>query len=284
MANQSVFGAAFSAISQANSRAAFEQRFNAIQTGFIKRLNKEIDQVTNDGTERRLAEMQKRRDEVVDYLVKAEKYQFGLQTNKYRLLEISEDASSALSNAEADGDTTTLTDAEAAQLNEAKENLVEKMRNLRALYFPGEFSDTAFVNSTRRDADALEALTAVAGTVDAEGTDPTTNDNRPLIDLLNDLISRASNLSESTDTVIGGVNDLIIDGQAEMYGLEAKMAQISEVELQRKTEQVEELKAKYGNLLRAISISFEVSSTIGDMLVTGTTPPPDKTSILNLFV
>ena len=284
MADQSVFGTAFSAISQAASRAAFEQRFNAIQNGFINRMNKEIDEISDDGTVERLAALQERRDDLFEYLKKAEDYRFGLETNKGRLWEISLDATDASSAAQADGDTSSFSQAEADQLNETKANLVEKMRNLRFLYFPGDISDSTFVNLIRQDADSLESLTAVAGTVDAEGTESTTNDNRALIDLLDTLSTRASNLSDSTDTLIGGVNQLVIDGQTELFDLEADMTEISAVEIARKTEEIEALKARYGNLLRAISISFEVSSTIGDALVTGTTPPPDRTSILNLFI
>ncbi len=280
----SFFASAFSAISQAASRASFEQRFNVIQNGMIGQINKEIDKITDDGTERRLAEIQKKRDELVDYLIKAEDYRFGLETNKFRLWEVSLDATDAVSAAEADGDTSSFTADEAANLNEAKDFIVEKIRNLRFLYFPGEISDSTLTNLARQDANSLEALTAVAGTVDAEGTDPTTNDNRPLIDLMNTVATRAANLSESIDTLVGGVNQLIIDGQTEMYGLEADLAEISAVELARKTEEIEAVKAKYANLLNAISLSFEVNSTVGDMLVTGTTPAPDRTSILNLFV
>ena len=284
MADTSIFASAFSAISQAASRASFEQRFNVIQNGMIGQINKEIDKITDDGTERRLAAIQKKRDELVEHLIKAEDYRFGLETNKFRLWESSLDATDAASAAESDGDTSSFTADEAANLNEAKTFLVEKIRNLRFLYFPSEFSDSTFVNLARQDANALEALTAEAGTVDAEGTDPTTNDNRPLLDLMNTVATRAANLSESIDTLVGGVNQLIIDGQTKMYGLEADLAEISAVELARKTEEIEAVKAKYATLLNVISLSFEVNSTLGDMLVTGTTPPPDRTSILNLFV
>jgi len=284
MVDTSLFAKAYSAISQANSKAAFEQRFNVIQRGMISRLNDEIDEIANDGTQRRLIELQDRRDDLFQYLQKADDYRFGLETNKLRLLEISQDAATAATNAEDDGDTATFTADEADALNEAKGHLVEKMRSLRFLYFPGDISDSTFVNLIRQDADSLEALTAEAGTVDAEGTDPTTNDNRPLLDLLSELDSRATTLSDSTDTLIGAVNQLIIDSQAEMFDLEAKMAEISAVEIARKTEEIEALKAKYANLLNAISLSFEVQSSIGDMLVTGTTPAPEGNSVLNLFV
>jgi len=284
MAYNSVFANAYSAISQAATKSAFEQRFNAIQRGMISRLNDEIDDVVNDDTERRLTEIQDRRDELFGYAGKAREYLFGLETNKSRMFEISLDASNALSAAEADGDLASFTAEEAAALNEAKDFLVEKMRSLRFLYFPGDISDSSFVNQVQHDAQSLEALSAVAGTVDAEGTDPTTNDNRPLVDLLGEASNRAYSLTESLDVLMGAVNQLIIDSEKKMYGLEADLAEITAVEVQRKTEEIEGLKAKYGNLLRAISLSFEVSSSIGDMLVTGTTPAPDKTSILNLFV
>ena len=78
MVDDSVFRTAFSNISQASTRAAFEQRFNAIQNGIINRLNDQIDKITDDGTERRLAELQSSRDDLFDYVGKANNYLFAV--------------------------------------------------------------------------------------------------------------------------------------------------------------------------------------------------------------
>jgi len=276
----SVFATQFAKISQAAQKAAFETRFNAIQQGMIKRLNKEIAEIADDGTERRIAELQKKRDGLVALIPKIQEYQFGLNTNANRFLEIQEAAETAVTNATGD---TTMTAEEAAALNTAKDEIAENIRNLLNLYYPG-FDDGQLALRMGQDAESLDALTAVAGTIDAEGTSPTTNDNRPLIDLLGEIQSRASTFQSSTNTLVDATNEMIIDTQKRAFDLEADLTQLTAVEIARKTEEIEELKLKHANLLKAISVSFEVSSGLGDVLANGTQPPPEKGSILNLFI
>ncbi len=283
MFGENPFAAAFSKIGQAATRVAFETRFHAIQNGMLRRLNKEIEAVTDDGTAQRIAALQKERDGIAETVPKIRRYNFGLITNRERFLEIRDDANGAVGAATSDGDADNFSAVEADNFNAAAEAVIEKIRNLKMLYYPG-ISDGGLVQRLAQEAEELEAYTAVSGVVDATGTDPMTNDNRNMLDLLDDISGHALIYSNSTNTLVGAASDMIIDYEAGLYGIEADMAEISAVELDKKEQQVEDLKMRYGNLLRAISLSFEVTSGYADYLADGVSPPPpEKGSILNLF-
>jgi len=277
-----IFLRTYSQVRQAQTKAAFEVRFNAIQKGVTERINKEIDKVNSDNPIRELEALDKRRQEMTVELELARAYKFGLETNSYRFLEINSDANAAVAAADADENSTFSAD-EVTALNEAKDQLAEKIRNLLQLQFPG-FTDGNMIQRIRQDADTLDTLTAVEGVLDPEGTDPVTNDNRTLIDLMTEVSTRALTYSESTDTLVGAVNELIIDGNTELFDIEADATRITLVDVEKKTAEIDAIKTKYATLLEAIALSFEVTSGLGDMLSESLDRRPDKTSILNLFV
>jgi len=274
------FATQFARLSQAATKIAFETRFNSIQRGITNRLNKEIDAITNDGTTRRIAVLQRQRDKLADLTPKLQEYQFGLTSNANRFLEIAE-AGQAAAASDADANAVLTTD-EAAALNTAKEEIAENIRSLQTLYYPG-IQDGNVVQLIRQDADRLDALTAVAGTVDAAGTAIPTNDNRTLIDLMTEIQERSVTFASSTSTLVESTNQMIIDIQKKVFEQEANLADLTILEITKKTEEIDNLKARYGFILKAISVSFEVSSGLSDMLAEGTQPAPKAGSILNLF-
>jgi len=274
------FATQFSKFSQAATKTAFETRFNSIQRGITKRLNKEIEAIANDGTERRIAVLQKERDKLADLTPKLQEYQFGLKSNANRFLEISQ-ASQAAAASDADANSI-LSASEVTALNTAKDAIAENIRRLQTLYYPG-IQDGHVVQLMRQDADRLDALTAVAGTVDAAGTTTPTNDNRTLIDLMSEIQTRSVTFASSTTTLVESTNQMIIDIQKKVFDQESSLAELTVLEVSKKTEEIDNLKARYGFILKAISVSFEVSSGLSDVLAAGTQPPPQKGSILNLF-
>lgn len=273
--NANVFGK----VQQALSRQAFEIQFKSIERTVIKQINKEIDAATDDGTAERLNELQNKQRDLAERADRAREYRFGLETNAARFLEISSAAGNLVNSY---GGNTSLTADEADNLNARKTEIVENIRRLQLLRFP-DFSDGDITNKLRQDAETLEALTAEAGTVDAADADPQTNDNRQLLTLLNDISDRALNFKTSTELVIESVNDFLIEAQTELFDLETDLTQITAVQIERNTQKADDIKLKYATLLKAISLSFEVNSQLGDILNKGSNPPPEKGSILNLF-
>jgi len=273
------FAQQFARLHQAASKAAFEFRFSAIQKNLIKNLNKEIMAVGEASVVRKVERIQKERDTIFAAIPKLEEYQFNLRTNMGRFLEIQNDAQVALSLEDDNG---TFSSNEASAINIAKDAIAEKIRFLVDVNYPG-IQDGSLVSRMRLDADRLDKLTAVAGTVeDADAT--FSNDNRPLLNLLSEIDARSLNFSSSTHTLVYSTNDMLINMEKAVYSKQADLTGITATEISRKTEEIERLKLRYSNMLQAISISFEVSSSLGDRLAEGTQPAPDGGSILNLFV
>jgi len=237
-----IFLRTYSQVRQAQTKAAFEVRFNAIQRGVTERINKEIDKVNSDNPIRELEALEKSRQELTVELELARAYKFGLETNSFRFLEINSDANTAVAAADADQNST-FSAEEVAALNEAKDQLAEKIRNLLQLQFPG-FSDGNMIQRIRQDADTLDTLTAVEGVLDPEGTDPVTNDNRTLIDLMTEISDRALTYSESTDILVGSVNQLIIDRNTELFDIEADATRITLVDVKKKTAEIDGIKTR----------------------------------------
>lgn len=273
--NANIFGR----VRQALAKQSFEIQFKAIERTVIKKINKEIDAATNDGTVERLNELQDKQRDLAKRADSAREYRFGLETNSARFLEISS-AAGGLVNTHTSS--TTLSADEADTLNARKAEIVDNIRRLKLLRFP-DFSDGNITNRLRQDAETLESLTAVAGTVDSATADPQTNDNRRLLDVLDDISDRALIYKESTELVIDSVNDFLIDAQTELLDIETDLTLITAVQLERNTQKVDDIKLKYATLLKAISLSFEVNSGLADILNKGSNPPPEKGSILNLF-
>lgn len=281
MAGKIDFANVFGKLGQARSRMGFDIQFRAIERTFINRINKEIDEATDDGTAERLAEYDRQRKEIGDHVERAREYRFGLETNEARFREIAATSAKAVNSY---GASSSLTADEAANLNALRDEAVENIKRLKLLRFP-DFSDGEVTSRLRQYVDDLEALTAEAGTVDGVDADPDTyaNDNRALINLLENVSNDALNFADTTLLVQESVNGFLIDAQTDLFEIEAEATELTQVQLEENTRTADEIKLKYSTLLKAISLSFEVSSQVGDMLNKGVSPPPEKGSILNLF-
>jgi len=73
-----IFLRTYSQVRQAQTKAAFEVRFNAIQRGVTERINKEIDKVNSDNPTRELEALEKSRQELTVELELTRAYKFGL--------------------------------------------------------------------------------------------------------------------------------------------------------------------------------------------------------------
>jgi len=250
------------------------------QTRLLKNLNKEILAVNEASLVRKVATLQKERGKLLKAIPELSNYQFNLRTNMGRFLEIQSDSQTALN---IDDDNGNLSTNEATAINTAKEAIAEKIRALVDIKYPG-IEDGALVSRMRLDANRLDDLTAIAGGVDDVDTTPYSNDNRPLISLLSEIEGRSLNFSSSTHTLVYSTNDMIINMQKAVYSKQADLSSLTNNEIARKTQEIEQLKLRYSNMLQALSISFEVSSSMADNLAKGIQSQPDGGSILNLFV
>jgi hypothetical protein len=279
-----LFAEVFAKTARDASRVSFELNFAILQDTLIDRLNKKIEAITDDEGAKRLDDRLNRdAKKLNDNLPFVEKVIFDTQSNDIRLGNLSTNIAAAISAFSSDDDDTNLTAAELATLEGLKDSIVQDLEflninTLSGLILPDSVEDLKEYYNTLKD------LTPVEGTVDADGSGSPSNDNRTLLDLLGTI----SSLTDTADLVNANTKylavNLRLDILAEFQALDSERLEFNLVELQQRTDKIDNLKAETGNLLRVLSLSFENQAffveTLGDILSEKT---PEPGSVLNLF-
>lgn len=279
---KNTFAGQFSQISQAANKAEFEVRFGQIQNGLLQQQNGEIQKVRDNGIEKEIAALQSKRDDLLDRQDEVRGLQFDLETNASRFQVIQLKANEAIAAADAD-ENGTLSEDEAKALNAATEEIFNEIFKLKLSHTFPEFTDGNLGNFMRQEGVILDGLSAVEGTLDAEGTDPATNDNRAILDALSTIAGRAATYAETTTVLYQGLTQLVVDLSTQTFDLEFELSDLTSEGIEEQLGQIEDIENRYGNLIRSISLAFEVQSGIADALVAGTQFDPPRGSILNIF-
>ena len=277
-------GAALISIGQATARPNFELSFLQLQNSVIRRVNDRIGEV-NEATNntRAVDELQKDRNELVEDIPKLRTFLFGNEANNARLQDLSPFVTSAIAKFSEVDDDTNLTAAEASDINTLKDQIVERLEGLFVIKHPG-IEDSDIIEKLKDLVAELNGFTAVAGTVDASGSGSPSNDNRALLDKLAEAQIRVDVGVEVTRNTASVTNGLILNFQKKSLEIESEILGISEGDAQRRSQEVADLRADAANLLQAISISFEASTSLTDFIARSLSPqqvPPG--SVLNLF-
>ncbi|MDA8637465.1 hypothetical protein N9L49_02475 [Rhodospirillales bacterium] len=279
---KNTFAGQFSRTSQAANKAEFEVRFGQIQNGLLRQQNTEIQKVRDNGIEDEIATLQAKRDKLLDRQDEVRGLQSDLETNASRFQVIQLKANEAIAAADAD-ENGILSDDEVTALNAATKEIFNEIFKLNLSHTFPNFTDGNLGNFMRQEGVSLDGLTAVAGTLDAEGTDPPTNDNRAILDALSTISGRAATYAETTTVLYQGLTQLVVDISTQTFDLEFELSDLTSEGIEEQLGQIEDIENRYGNLIRSISLAFEVQSGLADILVTGTQFDPPRGSILNIF-
>jgi len=278
-------GKVLSDISTSNFRFGFEQQFNQIQNTTIKRINSEIDRVIeNDDTPRRLAALERDYKKLDDNKKLIDDFHFDLYSNQLRLTEMQTDAADAIAAFSSVDDDTNLTADEVTALTAKRDTLIANTEALLLSIHP-DITTPNIIQDVKNTLDTLKAMDPVAGVVDAEGTGSPTNANRQILDDLTTFNSLLNTAYEVTYTTAENAQDISLDITASLAGKVADMSLLSDVELKRQEEEIEGIKAHYGNILRVISVSFEARFSSTEQLAAslqGQQVQPG--SIMNIFI
>ncbi|MEG3618347.1 hypothetical protein V5T82_07785 [Magnetovibrio sp. PR-2] len=271
-------------ISQGNFRIGFEHSYQQIENTTIKRINSEIDKViSSDDTPARLAALEKEYGKLQTNKVLIDGYAFDTHTNMLHLVNMQTTGNEAISALTASDDDTNLTADELTTLTEKTTSLVEDGKKLLLTVHP-DIQTPFVVRDVKNLLSEIEALSPVEGTIDAEGSGSPSNDNRNLYDKLTELNSLMETAYTVTDIANDNAQNISLDIQATMATRLADMTKISTVELKEREAEIEDIKAKYGNILRAISLSFEARMASVEQMQTamnGFDIPSG--SVMNLF-
>ncbi|MDH5749900.1 MAG: hypothetical protein OEY85_11385 [Rhodospirillales bacterium] len=280
-----VFAEVFAKTARDAARVSFEQNFARLQSTLIDRLNADIEKtIDEDSVNKFEARITREADKLTETIPVLSKILFEAESNQIRLGDLITNISSAISAFSTDDDDTNLTAAEVATLSALKDSISQDLEylnvhSLTGVILPDSVEDLKAYYST------LNALTPVEGTVDASGSGSPSNDNRTLLDLLGTLGSLADTADLVNDNTKYLVFNLKLDAEAELNKLEAERLEFNLVELQRRSDAIDNLKAETGNLLRTISISFEIQAYFVESLSQSLSDrQPEPGSVLNLFL
>ncbi len=262
----------------------FELRFNQIQNTVIKRINKEIDKIDQKHNNFRVVErLQKKFNSLVRSIEVAEQYRFMVQSNHDKFVELTVVVGNAIAKYSEEDNNTMLTSGELADVKALKTDIINRINSLRVIKHP-DIVDGRPVENVRDLVDDLQGQEPVAGIVDLADSLFKTNDNRELLDSLGTLRTYSEVGTEVTQNTIWLTTDMILNFQAKAFEIEADITDITVVDARKRSDEIDAVKAKYGDMLRAISISFSTAQAFTQYIAAGIAQPRvPKGSVLNLF-
>ena len=272
-------------IAKAYERPNFELRFNLLQNSVIRRINDGIRRINAEhDTSREVDALRKKTKDLADSIPIYETYLFGVESNRLKLNNLSTLITSAIAKFSEVDDDTNLTAAEASDVAALQAQVVSGIRNLFIVKLP-DVRDGEVIEGIKKLTDTLEALTPVAGVVDAEDSGSPSNDNRTLLDTLKKLLNKANVAATVSEDAKFLANKMILNFRKKILESESKLLDITALNAFKVSDEIDDLKNKYTALLLAISVSFEASSSLTDLLIGSIGPQrPPPGSVMNLFV
>lgn len=249
-----------------NQKARFELQFNLLQNSLIRRFNDNVEKVskTPASVRHKIEELSVRQKALVDSLPALQEYRQGSLNTAGTLDGIFEEITTLFETFNSDA----TVDADEVAAFEAQRDVVaDKIQNLYLFSHP-DINDANVVKNLKTDVEAIRGLTLTVGNL---------TDNAATSNALSSLQSEVSVAITVTRMTASTALDLEQNIQAKFSVTEAKLYELTAVEAKRREEEIASAEADLGNLLRAISLSFETNSGLSDALAARlrpVTPPP----------
>lgn len=269
MADDSI-AVALAQAANAAARPTFELQFNQIQNTLIRRLNDEIDDVNQAGSsdQRRLDDINRQIGRLSETRPVLQEFRIATVNNQGNLEALGDEINAAIT---ATGDDATVTADEITAFNAARDAIVSRIDRLYNLTNP-DIVDGRIVQKLKEDRDSVAALELSDATRDAVRTS--------LASLQTEASVALTVVANTVQTTI----DLELDTQGQVAQLQSEAVRLTEIDAVRRQTEIENLQARYANLLQAISISFETSATFAESLTeTLSQPGPPAGSVVNIL-
>ena len=246
---------------QANN-IAFNLQFNDLQNTVINRFNKESDKLLNaSSNQRELDELDRSYTKTVEQRNSIVKFAFTNESNGDNHIDLSTAILSAINaiNGSDDGDSNTVSASEVAAYEAARDEIVSISDRLVELNHP-DYVDGDNVTRMRAQIEGLLELTAVEGTVDASGSETSTNDNRAIYDLLDDIDTTNTAASSVSTTLETSAKYLTAKLDQNLSDLKREITDINVFRAGEIEYEIQMLKSKNATFLRSIELSFDTQA------------------------
>ena len=274
-------------VSRQANNIAFNLQFNNLQNTVISRLNKETEKLTDaSGNQRELDELKKSYDKTADQRNSIVKFAFSNEANGDLHSDLSSAISSTISalNGSSDGDSDNVSASELAAYETARDEIVSISDRLVELNHP-DFIDGNNVTLLRAQIEELLEYTAVEGVVDEADSGSPTNDNRAIYDLLDDITLTNTAASSVSTTLETSAKYLTSKLDQNLSDFKSEITEINVVRAGEIEYEIQMLKSKNANFLRAIELSFDAQAqnTNGIIDALNTEREIPKGSILSIL-
>ena len=251
----------------------FELQFNLLQNTLINRHNDKIEEIstTPASVRHKIDSLAKRQQNLVNALPALADFRQGNLNNKGALEKLFDEVSTLFQTFNQDANV----DAdEVAAFETQREIVAQKMENLYVFSHP-DINDGKVIQRLKEDVAAVRALEVNVGTLAS---------NSGVADSLTALQTEVSVAITVTQNTVSTTLDLEQRIESKFADVESKLIELTTKEQARREAEIADAEGVLGNLLRALSLSFESNSQLSQALTNRLkpfTPPPGST--LNIF-
>lgn len=272
LSNLTPFAFTLASTTLASQRAQFNLRFNILQNSLINRHNATIDKIntTPTSTQRQIDDLQKREKKLLDAIPVLEDFTQGNLNNQGALERIFDEITSLFQTFNTDA---TVDASEVAAFEAQRDVVATRIENLYIFSHP-DINDGQVVQRLKEDVATIRGLSVSAGNL----TDP---GNQAVADTLSLLQSEVSVAITVTKNTVATTIELQERLQSQFASADADLLKLTSEEKSRREKAISDSETQLGNLLRAISISFEANAGLSDALASRLRPqlPPPGSAV-----
>ncbi len=251
-------------------KVQFELQFNKLQNSLITRHNEKIEKLSSTpaSTRHRIEDLSKRQRKLVETLPALADFRQGALNNKGALEKVFDEITVLFQTFNQDA---TVDADEVAAFEAQRDALADRVENLW-VYTHDDIKDGNVVQYLKEDVATIRGLQITAGPLTA---------NSDVSDALSALQSEVNVAINVTQNTASTALDMEQNIESKFANLDSKLLELTSEEQARRQAEIEKAETSLGNLLRTISLSFEISSSLGQALTSRLRPlaPPPGSAV-----
>ncbi|MBT3766421.1 MAG: hypothetical protein HOB79_01435 [Rhodospirillaceae bacterium] len=267
------FGQTFSQITANAAAPAFELQFSQIQNTLIRRLNGEIDKLSDDPiTDIKLRRLRTEGQKLIDAQPVVEDFLQKTRNSLIAVQGISDDLSNLNDLLGADDN---VTQAEVDAFVAQRDAIGERINNL-FIFSNVDIPNFDAVKLFKDQLEDFQALTPVVGTKSV--------DNAAVTAGVSDLTARSFNAEALIAITVEQAVDVSLNIQRDFIGVDSDILVLETSAFAEKQTEIDNLKADAANLLQIFSLAFDAQAKFAQNIADSLRPQtPAPGSVLNLF-
>ncbi len=265
----------FAAVGQANQRAQFNIQFNNLQNTLIRRFNEDAEEAaeTPFSVEREINILEDNLEDLTNGASVLREFGQGNVNNASQLRWLLGQVGELFGTFNSDD---AVTAEEVSAFTARRDAIIQQVNNLTIFSHP-EIVTPNVIQDLRDSANQLASVEPQAGAL----SDPA---NAAVSERLTAFRDRITNGVLILRNTVDVVNNLEKGITRQVTSVRTRLTSITRDERQRQETEIENLRARLGNQLRAISLTFEANSALADQLNVRLNPAiPDPGSVVSIL-